>query len=131
MDEIDKRILEILSNDARKKYVDLAKEIGLTEGAIRRRVRSLVKSNVIRKFTIETSVELEGIVLIETEPNKTADVTSRLRKIANKVFEVSGDYDIAALIQSYTIDDLNRKIDKIRKLLGVQNTTTLIKLSGE
>ena len=128
MDAIDKRILEILSKDSRKKYVDLAREVGLTEGAIRRRVGSLVRSNVIRKFTIETSVELEGIVLIETEPNKTADVTSRLRKIADKVFEVSGDYDVAAIIRAYTIEDLNREIDRIRNISFILNTRTLIKL---
>ncbi len=128
MDAIDKKILEILSKDSRKKYVDLAREIGLTEGAIRRRVGSLVRSKVIRKFTIETSVELEGIVLIETEPNKTPDVTSRLRKIADKVFEVSGDYDVAAIIRAYTIEDLNREIDRIRNLSSILNTRTLIKL---
>jgi len=128
MDNIDLDILKILKNNARAKYVSIAKEVGLTEGAVRRRIKKLQKDGTIRRFTIETMAEFEGVVLVETEPTMTRDVAERMKKIAARVFEVSGDYDIAAFIQSYTIDDLNRKIDAIRNLPGVLNTNTLIKL---
>ncbi|MEM2110315.1 MAG: Lrp/AsnC family transcriptional regulator [Candidatus Bathyarchaeia archaeon] len=128
MDDIDLKILKILKEDARTKYVDIAKSVGLTEGAVRRRVKRLMHNETIKRFTIETTAEFEGIVLIETETTRTKDVTMKIRKIATRVFEVSGDYDIAALIQAYTIEELNSKIDEIRKLHGVQNTRTLIKL---
>ena len=68
------------------------------------------------------------MVLVETEPTMTSGVAKNMKKIATRVFEVSGDYDIAAFIQAYTIEDLNRKIDAIRNLPGVLNTNTLIKL---
>jgi len=128
MDETDLKILKILKKDARTKFVKIAESVGLTEGAVRRRIKSLMREGIIRRFTVETTAEFEGIVLIETEPTKTGDVTSKIKKIATRVFEVSGDYDIAALIQAYTIEELNSKIDEIRKLHGVQNTRTLIKL---
>jgi len=130
MDNIDLKILEILKSNARAKYVSIAKKVGLTEGAVRRRIRKLQNNGVIRKFTIETMTEFEGVVLIETEPTKTRNVAERMKEIAARVFEVSGDYDIAAFIQAYTIDELNRKIDAIRGLPGVLNTNTLIKLKG-
>jgi len=128
MDNIDLEILKILKRNARAKFVSIAKEVGLTEGAVRRRVRKLQEEGVIRRFTIETMAEFEGVVLVETEPTITRDVAARMKKIATRVFEVSGDYDIAAFIQAYTMDDLNRKIDTIRNLPGVLNTNTLIKL---
>lgn len=128
MDQIDFRILSILKENSRAKYVDIARIVGLTEGAVRRRIRQLKDEGIIRKFTIETSVELEGIVLIETKAAKTEEVKEGAKKIANRVFEISGEYDIAALIQAYTIDELNGKIDEIRKLPHVVNTKTLIKL---
>ena len=130
MDNIDLKILEILKSNARAKYVSIAKKVGLTEGAVRRRIRKLQNNGVIRRFTIETMAEFEGVVLIETEPTKTRNVAERMKEIAARVFEVSGDYDIAAFIQAYTIDELNRKIDAIRGLPGVLNTNTLIKLKG-
>ncbi|RJS88255.1 Lrp/AsnC family transcriptional regulator [Candidatus Bathyarchaeota archaeon] len=128
MDNIDLEILKILKSHARAKYVNIAKKIGLTEGAVRRRIKKLQKDGIIRRFTIETTAEFEGVVLVETEPTMTNNVAKRMKKIATRIFEVSGDYDIAAFIQAYTIDDLNKKIDAIRKLPGVLNTNTLIKL---
>jgi len=128
MDNVDLEILKILKNSARAKYVSIAKKVGLTEGAVRRRIKKLQKDGVIKKFTIETTAEFEGVVLIETEPTMTSDVAEKIKKVATRVFEVSGDYDIAAFIQSYTIEDLNKKIDAIRNLPGVLNTNTLIKL---
>jgi Lrp/AsnC family transcriptional regulator of lysine biosynthesis len=130
MDDVDLEILKILKRDARTKYVKVAKLVGLTEGAVRRRIKKLVKQGIIKGFTVETMAEFEGIVLVETSPSGTKEVIKNIGKIASRVFEVSGDYDIAALIQAYTMDDLNRKIDGIRKLVGVKNTNTLVKLTG-
>ena len=129
MDKIDLEILKILKSNARAKYVTIAKEVGLTEGAVRRRIKKLQRDGIIRKFTIETMAEFEGVVLVETEPTMTRNVAERMKRIAARVFEVSGDYDIAAFIQACTIDDLNKKIDAIRNLPGVLNTNTLIKLN--
>jgi len=128
MDSIDLEILRILKDNARMKYVNIAKKVGLTEGSIRRSIKKLQEDGVIKRFTIETTAEFEGVVLVETEPTMTSSVAKSMKKIAARVFEVSGDYDIAAFIQAYTIDDLNRKIDAIRNLPGVLNTNTLIKL---
>jgi len=130
MDDTDLKILEILKKDARTKYVKIAESVGLTEGAVRRRIRRLTEEGVIKGFSVETTAEFEGIVLVETEPTRTGDVSSKIGKIATRVFEVSGDYDVAALIQAYRMEDLNRKIDEIRKLPAVLNTKTLIKLKG-
>ena len=66
MDEIDVKILKILKEDSRTKYVKIAKTVGLTEGAVRRRIRNLINRGIIKRFTIETTVEVEGIVLIKT-----------------------------------------------------------------
>jgi len=128
VDEIDVKILEILERNARRKYVKVAEAVGLTEGAVRRRIKELIRQGVIKRFTIETSVKLEGMVLVRTEPTRTREATASISKIASRVFETSGDYDIAALIQAYTIDELNYKIDEIRRLPVVLSTNTLIKL---
>jgi len=128
VDQVNLEILRILKENARAKYVEIAKKVGLTEGAVRRRIKQLKEEGIIRRFTIETSIDFEGIVLVETEPARTREVTREIRKITDKVFEVSGEYDIAALIQAYTIEELNAKIDEIRNLPWVLNTKTLIKL---
>jgi len=131
MDEIDLKILEILRQDSRTRYVKIASAIGLTEGAIRRRVKNLLEQGVIRRFTVETKAEVEAIVLVKTDPAQTRSVTLKIREISDKVFEVSGDYDVAALIQAYNIENLNRKVDAIRRLPFVLSTNTLISLTRD
>jgi Lrp/AsnC family transcriptional regulator of lysine biosynthesis len=128
MDKIDIEILEILKKNSRTKYVEIAKRVDLTEGAVRRRMKKLLETRSIKKFTIETSIEMEGIVLIKTDPAETRRTVLKIREIANRVFEVSGDYDVAALIQTFTMEELNERVDQIRDLPLVLETNTLIRL---
>jgi DNA-binding Lrp family transcriptional regulator len=131
MDDVDLKILEILRQDSRTKFVKIAEVVGLTEGAVRKRVKKMMDEGAIIRFTIETKAEVEGIVLVKTDPALTRQAAQKIKKFSDKVFEVSGDYDIAALIQAYTIEELNRRVDEIRGLAEVLNTNTLIKLVSD
>jgi len=128
MDETDLEILKILKKDSRTKYVKIAKVVGLSEGAVRRRVKMMMEEGVIKRFTVETKAEVEGIILVRTDPDKTRDVALEMKRTSDKVFELSGDYDIAALIQAHTMEELNKIVDSIRGLPAVLNTNTLVKL---
>ncbi|NIR87965.1 winged helix-turn-helix transcriptional regulator [Candidatus Bathyarchaeota archaeon] len=131
MDEIDIEILEVLKRDSRTKYVEIAEMVGLTEGAVRRRVKKMVEQGIIRKFTIEAKAEVEAVILVKTDPTQTRNVALRIKDFSEKVFEVSGDYDVAAWIQAYTIEKLNEKVDQIRNLPSVLETSTLVKLVSD
>ena len=128
MDETDKKILEILKKDAREKYVKIAKEVGLTEGAIRQRIKKMMSRGTIRRFTVDVGTAVEAIILINTSPTDTSKITRQMKEISSKVYEVSGEYDVAALVEADDMDELNSKVDDVRKLRGVVNTNTLIRL---
>ena len=53
IDSFDEKIIKILQNDARKPFVEIANTIGLSESAVRRRIKNLTDNKVIKKFTIE------------------------------------------------------------------------------
>ena len=129
MDKVDQKIVSILKENSREKYVDIAHVVGLSEGAIRRRVKHLIVDGVITKFTIETKSNAEGVILIKTTPPFTKEVSQQLKVIADRVFEVSGDFDIAACITSVNMETLNAKIDKIRNLPYILDTKTLIRMT--
>lgn len=74
--------------------------------------------------------DAEGIVLIKTDPEKTREAAERIKEVSDRVFEISGDYDVVALIQANTVDELNRKVDSIRNASGVLETKTMIKLAA-
>jgi len=130
MDDKNAKLLEILRNNARTKNTDIARSIGLTEGAVRARITSLIKSGVIKRFTIEAeSVGVEGIVLITSDTTKSKDVISNLKSISDLVFETSGEYDAAVLIRAADVDHLNAMVDQIRAIQGVVGTSTLIRMT--
>ena len=78
MDGIDAEILKILRREARTTNSDIAKTVSLTEGAVRNRIRHLVESGVIKRFTIETEPDqVEAIVLIKTQTRASRDILKR------------------------------------------------------
>jgi len=128
MDEIDRRILNILRDDARTSYVDIAEAVDLTEGAIRKRMERLKEDGVIKRFTIETRADVEGIVIIKADPARTKEAADEIKAHAERVYELSGEYDILAWVHSDDLEGLNSKVDNIRETPGVSYTSTLIKL---
>jgi len=131
MDEIDLKLLELLKEDGRASYIDLGKQLNLSEAAVRRRVKKLVEDGVIKKFTIEIKERERAmaLTLLSTSPNvPTYEVASNISKIkgVEKVYEITGQYDIAVLISAPSIAEVNKVIDEIRKAEGVINTNTVI-----
>ena len=67
MDEMDYRILELLRENSREKNMEIARRLNVSEGTIRKRILNMVDSGIIKKFTVETAISIEGIVLIKLD----------------------------------------------------------------
>jgi DNA-binding Lrp family transcriptional regulator len=133
MDETDRQILRILKDDGRAGYIDIGKKIGLSEGAVRKRIKTLTDSGVIRKFTAKVSVAegAEAITLLSTSPSfPTQEVSERIRRIPNveTLYEVTGEYDIVAVISGMSVVEVNECVEKIRRVEGIMKTNTMIVL---
>ena len=131
IDETDEKIIRIMQADSRKAFVEIANEIGLSESAVRRRVKNLVDSGTIKRFTIElgASDKTSAITLISVSSTAdTSAVSGRLMKLGGVevVYEITGQYDIAAIIAAPAIAEINKSIDDIRKIEGVSDTNTVI-----
>jgi len=131
VDETDEKIIRILQADSRKAFVEIASEIALSESAVRRRVKNLVDRMIIKRFTIElgTTDKTSAITLISVA--STADTSAVSNQLMNLngvkvVYEITGQYDIAAIIAAPAIAEINKCIDDIRKTEGVSDTDTVI-----
>ena len=131
LNSVDEKIIKILKIDSRKSFVDIANEIGMSESAVRRRVKNLQDNGVIKKFTIDMgpSSKTSAITLISV--NSTADTANVSEHLLNLkgievVYEITGQYDIATVINAPTILEINSYIDEIRKIDGVSDTNTVI-----
>lgn len=130
-DSVDDKIIKILQEDSRKSFVEIANEIGYSESAVRRRVKNLTRNGIIKKFTIATQSgdKTSAIALISvSSTSDTSAVSANLMKLTGvqTIYEITGQYDIAAIISSPSIAEINRCIDDVRRTDGVADTNTVI-----
>jgi len=133
MDETDKKIIKILKDDSRAGYVEISNQVNLSEGAVRKRIKTLTDNGSIRKFTIKigTTQGAEAITLLTANPSyPTQEVTKRIQQIPNveTIYEVTGEYDIIAVINGMNVVEVNECIEKIRRVEGITKTNTMIVL---
>jgi DNA-binding Lrp family transcriptional regulator len=128
MDEMDYRILDLLRENSREKNMEIARKLNVSEGTIRKRIINMVDSGIIQKFTVETAISIEGIVLIKLDSRRASATIKLLKNIYRDVYEFSGRIDVAVRIIKSTIDELNMEVDKIRDISGVINTDTMVRL---
>lgn len=131
VDDVDRRIIELLRENSRMRFVEIAERIGISEASVRRRIKALVDSGVIRRFTVEAELEhgLQAVVFVATDPSRVtgavAEEALRLDGV-EAVYEVTGEYDVAIVVRVPSVSKLNSCIDDIRRIEGVVKTNTVI-----
>jgi DNA-binding Lrp family transcriptional regulator len=128
IDNLDKRIVDILKKDSRCPFVDIADKIGVSEGTIRSRVHRMIDEDVIRGFTIKTSSKnVKALVEIRIDVNtETEEIAKELTGYegVTEVFEVTGDQDIIAIVDVESSQKLNDIIERIRHYDNILSTRT-------
>ena len=98
-DKVDEHILEFLRKDSRESFVEIGKKLKLSESAIRHRVKNMVDSRTITKFTVEEGGgQPEALVLVSADSSiDTSKVSLKLTKLTGikKIYEITGQYDVA------------------------------------
>lgn len=128
VDEKDIRIIQMLREDARMSYTNMAKKLNITEAAVRKRVKNLESKGVIKKYTVEVDSSKLGYNIVsltgvDTDPEKFLEVAKRLKDedFARSVYITTGDHMIMTEIWAKDGDELTHIIsEKIGKLLGVK-----------
>lgn len=131
MDAIDQRILEILKEDSRISFNEVSKMVGKTEATVRRRVKRLIDTNVISKFTIQyelsTKPKTNATVKIEPDFKEIKRILQELRVIdeITHIWRLSGDCGLLVKIEIPSIEDFNPLIeDKISVIKGTKIVET-------
>ncbi|EEB73839.1 HTH-type transcriptional regulator LrpA [Thermococcus sp. AM4] len=127
LDERDMVIIEMLTKDARTPFTEIAKVLGISETAVRKRVRALEEAGVIKQYTIvidpsKLGYNLVSLTGIDTLPEKIFEVASKLKEFdfVRNVYLTSGDHMIMAEIWAKDGNDLSDIIsNKIGKIDGV------------
>ena len=127
MDSVDNDILARLEKNSRKPFLSIAKEIGVSEGTVRKRVKEMLEEGVIKRFTILRGSKegVKAFVLVKTSrlTKEIAKKSGSLESV-NNVYEISGAFDVIVYLEASTVESINKDVDKIRAMEGVVSTTT-------
>ncbi|MEM3404227.1 MAG: Lrp/AsnC family transcriptional regulator [Nitrososphaeria archaeon] len=130
LDKVDSAIIEALKENSRISYIELGTKVGLSEAAVRRRMKKLVEDGVIRRFTIDVKEEAaHAFTLVAVNPSTpTYEISRNIKKIkgVKQVYEITGQYDIITFIGGPNIAEVNNYVEEIRKTPGVVRTNTVI-----
>lgn len=135
MDELDKRILDLLTVDGRKSYRKISRELGVSVGTVHNRVDKLTKSGIINKFvpivdheklgynlTAIIGLELQGgtiTYLVDKKPFKNNLLA---------VYDVTGQFDailIAKFRDTFELNDFIKLLLKEEPVIKTYTQTVL------
>ena len=86
MDETDYNIIDILRENSRETNMEMARKLNVSEGTIRKRIMNMANNGIIRKFTIETSISIEGIVLIKLDSRQASSTLKVLKNLYRDIY---------------------------------------------
>ncbi len=137
MDDIDRRIIAALSQDARQSYAEIGEYVALSAPAVKRRVDRLRATGVIKGFTAvvdpaalgwTTQAFVELFCTGRTTPEQLRHAVRRHPEVV-AAYTVSGEADALVHIRGSDIAHLEQTLERLRGEPFVVRTRSMIVLS--
>lgn len=119
LSKIDKRILELLQQDARMPITQIAKEVNMSENGVKYRLEKLEQRGIIKRLSLlidprKVGKKVMAIFNIELEPER---IRQKLRLLAKtpelmKMYHTTGEYSIMAIGLFDSNDELTKFINE-------------------
>ncbi len=133
MDNIDKKILDLLALDARMSIKKIAKEVCLTSPAVSERIKRMETNGTIAKYTIILGEDVSkshihaliSISLQQQDRELFFDVINKFESV-RRCHHVTGSYSYLLRVDCANVDELEKLINTFQQ---VGQTSTQIVLS--
>ncbi len=133
MDELDRRIVAILQADGRASNAKIAREVGVSEGTIRRRLKRLIQQGLITVTAVVEPAKLgfqtEALIGVQVDPNRLDAAATDLSKFreVSQVSIATGAFDLFAWVNVRNADELGTFLKtKVGSVTGVRRTETFV-----
>ena len=135
LDELDKRLIELLQVDGRSPNMQIASQLGVSEGTVRRRFQNLIKDKVIRIVAIPDPTKLgfgtTALVGLQVDPAEVENVGEQLTLLreVQYVAETTGAYDMFLWIALPSPAELAAFLrNTVGTITGVRRAVTFLNL---
>lgn len=131
IDATDARIIELLQTDGRMPNTTVAKKVGLSETAVRKRVNRLVREEIItfraHADPLKIGFQLWATIEVQTVPRLTQQVAKKIATLPG-IFLVglgTGHFDVYSVGVFRSTKEYNEFLSRhLRKIHGVRSTAT-------
>ncbi len=142
LDEVNLRILDILNRDASRPFVDIAKELEISDATVHIRVRRLLAAGILRKFTISADNALLGydhlaflgININEGSADEVIATLSHFDEIL-ELHEMYSQFDLLLKIRTKSLKEMRdiiaNKIGRIPQIREAELMTVLRTIKEE
>ncbi len=142
LDEVNLRILDILGRDASRPFVEIAKELEVSDATVHIRVRRLLAAGILRKFTIATDnvllgydhLAFIGININEGSADEVIATLSQFDEIL-ELHEIYGQFDLLLKIRAKSLEEMREivanKIGKVPQITEAELMTVLKTIKEE
>ena len=131
LDDIDKNILRILQDDARKSYREIQDQLGISIGTIHNRISKLKKNQIIEGYTLKLNnfklgFKLTFLIRIQVDGKHTVEILEEVSKIPEvcSVFHTTGEQSAALICRFRESDDVHRFIRELNEKEYVVRTNS-------
>ncbi len=132
MDELDKRILQLLAEDARMTVKDIASKILLTSPAVSQRIKRMEETGIIKGYTAvlgesKTEKTISAIINISVQPKDTDKFFAMLNenKHIRRCHHVTGNYSYILIVRCTDMEHIEKVINEFQQL-GLTNTQIVL-----
>ncbi len=143
IDDLDKKILQLLQQDGRISFADLGRKLDTAEATVRFRVKRLEDHKVITHFAalidpFKVGLQVSGAILLKIDPPHLEVACKQLTGFKEVVylFQSTGEYDIVSVIFAHDFEHLNDVVRRAKMIDGVKDarvsvTTRFLKNNQE
>ncbi len=128
LDDLDKKILQVLQQDGRISFADLSRKLDTAEATIRFRVKRLEDNKVITRFAAlvdssKVGLGVSGAILLKIDPAHLEDACTQLTAFGEVVylFQSTGEYDIVSVIFAHDLEKFNDVVRRAKLIVGVKD----------
>ena len=133
LDLLDKKLIKLMQDDAQQSSEVLAKQLEVSPATIRRRVRRLIKSSVMRIAAVvdpaKVGLPLAALIALDVAPDKLDPAMQMLSNLQDVrwVSLTTGRFDVIALVRFPSTEELSSFVqNEIAKIEGVRNSETFV-----
>jgi len=136
LDEIDKKIIKVLQDDARTSLRKISELVKVSLGTVSNRVKRMERNGVIKGYSVildpdQIGWELNVVIGLRIQKGRLIEIQERIAKDSrvHGVYDVTGDFDSMVIARAKNRKDLDDLSKNVLSIDGVERSITHLVLN--